>query len=304
MTYEQIESFLAIVTCGNISAAADHLYVSQSTISSRIQALEAELGIPLLLRQKGQRRVELTPYGESFISIAGQWAALWKDTQNMKSMMAVQTLRIACIDIINDYTFVPLFKSHMRNYPNIRLSLNTYHSHDLDPLIQSHEMDIGFGFRPSHYPDVLTKPIYREFIYLVCNKNSPYYDGISPSELDPRKEIFLHWGADYQQWHDSYWGSDVHPMLDVNIGALMGHYLDIEGSWALAPMSVIQTLCSSGELCWYKLVDGPAPRIVYQLTNRHPGAARQRAIEIFNEELHTFITESDSICGFEEWMLQ
>ncbi len=44
MTYEQIETFLTSITYGSISAAAKHLYVSQSTISSRIQQLEAELG--------------------------------------------------------------------------------------------------------------------------------------------------------------------------------------------------------------------------------------------------------------------
>lgn len=300
MTYEQIESFLTIVNYGNISAAADHLYVSQSTISSRIQALETELGVPLLLRQKGQRRVELTPYGESFISLAGQWAALWKDTQNMKSMAAVQTLRIAMIDVVNDYTFVPLFKSHMRKYSNIRLSLNTFHSHDLDPLIQAHTMDIGIGFRPSHYPDVVTRPIYKEAVYLVCSKDSPYYDGISPTELNPEKEIFLSWGPDFQQWHDSYWGSEVHPLLAVNNGALMRHYLDVEGSWALAPDSVVKKLCSLGNLTSHSLSDGPPPRVIYQLTNRHPGAARQQAIEIFNEELRAFIAENESITGYDE----
>ena len=53
MTYEQIETFLTAVTYGSISAAAKYLYVSQSTISSRIQQLESELGVQLLIRQKG-----------------------------------------------------------------------------------------------------------------------------------------------------------------------------------------------------------------------------------------------------------
>lgn len=38
MTYEQIETFLTIVTCGNITAAANELFVTQSTVSSRIKS--------------------------------------------------------------------------------------------------------------------------------------------------------------------------------------------------------------------------------------------------------------------------
>ena len=44
MTYEQIQTFLAVVSYGTISSAADALYVSQSTVSTRLQQLEEELG--------------------------------------------------------------------------------------------------------------------------------------------------------------------------------------------------------------------------------------------------------------------
>ena len=87
MTYEQIETFLTVVTYENISSTADYLFISQSTASSRIQLLEEELGTQLIIRHKGHRKIELTTYGEAFIPIASQWAALWKDTQNLKTAM-------------------------------------------------------------------------------------------------------------------------------------------------------------------------------------------------------------------------
>ena len=37
MTYEQIETFLTVVSRGSITAAASALFVTQSTVSSRIQ---------------------------------------------------------------------------------------------------------------------------------------------------------------------------------------------------------------------------------------------------------------------------
>ena len=60
--------------------------MTQSTVSSRIQALEKELDAQLLIRAKGKHTVELTSYGEAFVPIASQWTSLWKHTQSLKTM--------------------------------------------------------------------------------------------------------------------------------------------------------------------------------------------------------------------------
>lgn len=295
MTYEQVESFLAVVTCGNLSAAADYLYVSQSTISSRIQALEQELDAPLLIRQKGQRSIELTSYGEAFVPIAGQWSALWKDTQNIKRRGDVQTLRIASVDAVNNYTFVPLFKRHMQQYPDIRLSVNTFNSPEIHQIIQSRSMDIGYVFSRRHYPDLISTPVFQEPVYLICRADAPYYDGISPAELDPSREIYLRWGAEYQLWHDSHWSADIYPRITVNTGSMLRHFLDDAEAWALAPMSVNRAIYEAYGLVWHTMTDGPAPRICYQLTNRYSRASCQEAIEIFSQELAEFVAADENI---------
>lgn len=299
MTYEQVESFLAAVTCGNISAAADYLFVSQSTVSSRIQLLEQELGIPLLIRQKGHRSIELTSHGQSFIPIAEQWAALWKDTQNLKTMADIQTLHIASIDAINNYTFLPLFNQHMERYPNIRLSVNTFHSLEIHGLVQDRSMDMGFVFRQIRYPDVISKPVYCEQMYLICHKDSPYYDGIHPGRLDPGNEIFLQWGPDYQQWHDRHWDPALHALITVNTGSMLRHYLTKPGRWAIAPMSVIQAMDKPDQLARYCLEDGPEPRTCYQLTNRYSRTSRLEAIEIFDQEVEAFVARNPSLRKFD-----
>jgi len=303
MTYEQVESFLAAVTCGNISAAADYLFVSQSTVSNRIQLMEQELGISLLIRKKGHRTIELTSYGEAFIPIASQWAALWKDTQNLKSTADVQTLQIAAVDAVNNCTFLPLFHQHIERYPNIRLSINTFHSEEIHGLIQNRTMDIGFVFSQIRYPDIISRPVYRELMYLVCHKNSPYHAHIHPDELNPEDEIFLCWGPDYQQWHDRHWNPAVHSLITVNTGSMLQHYLNVPGRWAIAPMSVIQAFSTKNELTWYPMSDGPSPRICYQLTNRYSKSSRQASVEAFTKELDEFVENDPSICRFEDWML-
>ena len=61
MTLKQIEYYEAVCQTGNVTAAAQQLYVSRSVISRALQELEEELGIRLFLRSRDG--MELTEQG-------------------------------------------------------------------------------------------------------------------------------------------------------------------------------------------------------------------------------------------------
>ncbi|MGF1514170.1 MAG: LysR family transcriptional regulator [Elainellaceae cyanobacterium] len=61
----QLKAFWAVAQCGNFSAAAAELNVTQSTISHAIASLEAELGVVVLSR--GRHGATLTPIGEDLL---------------------------------------------------------------------------------------------------------------------------------------------------------------------------------------------------------------------------------------------
>ena len=52
MTIIQLEYLLAVANCGSFSAAAEHCFVTQPSLSMQIKALEEELGVVLLDRSK------------------------------------------------------------------------------------------------------------------------------------------------------------------------------------------------------------------------------------------------------------
>ncbi len=62
MELEQLRLFLAVAEARSFSGAARELFVSHSTTSRAVSALERELGKPLLLRRG--RTVSLNPAGE------------------------------------------------------------------------------------------------------------------------------------------------------------------------------------------------------------------------------------------------
>ena len=303
MNYEQIVTFLTVASYRNITAAANYLYLSQSTVSNRIQSLEEELGTHLLIRHKGIRNVELTSYGNAFIAIAEQWASLYKDTQALKHQENIQTLTIAAVDAVNAYTFVDLYNQLIQKNSSLKLKIHTHHSNEIHGLVESRVADIGFTFSRVNYPNVISKPVFRELMYLICHKDSDYHNNVRCEELSVDNEVYLNWGPDYYQWHIQHWTEEKYPLITVNTGNLLQHYLHKKNRWAIAPMSVIQALKGS-DIVYYKMKDAPPPRICYELTNRYPNFSHVEAINLFNEELFKHIKKNKSICEFEDWMLE
>lgn len=114
-----------------------------------------------MIRNKGQRSVELMNYGNAFIPLASQWDSLWKDTKNLKGIDNIQNLTVASIDAVNNYTFVSFFKEYIANHSHIRLDIRTHHSNEIYSLVEDRVVDIGFVYSRINYPDVVSKPIYK-----------------------------------------------------------------------------------------------------------------------------------------------
>lgn len=73
MTTLDIETFFAVLDHGTMTAAAEALFITQPTLTARIQALEAEVGAALFRRGKGQRHITLTEAGQRFLPLARRW---------------------------------------------------------------------------------------------------------------------------------------------------------------------------------------------------------------------------------------
>ena len=77
MNFKRLETFVWVATLGSFRKAAERQYTTQPAISSRIQALEEELGVKLFERDGGPgpvaltaKRKELLPYAEKLIFMA------------------------------------------------------------------------------------------------------------------------------------------------------------------------------------------------------------------------------------------
>lgn len=64
MLFRQIKYFAKVVEMNSFTEAAEECFISQSAMSQQIQALEADLGVELIIREN--RKFSLTPAGEYF----------------------------------------------------------------------------------------------------------------------------------------------------------------------------------------------------------------------------------------------
>ena len=70
MEIRNLESFIQVAALGSFTRAAESMGYTQSSVSTQIQNLESELGIPLF--ERINHSVKLTEKGKEILSLAHQ----------------------------------------------------------------------------------------------------------------------------------------------------------------------------------------------------------------------------------------
>lgn len=144
MEIRQIQYFLSIVDAGSFSAAADEHYVSQSSLSKKIIALEKELGLPLFDRSK--RKVSLTKAGEAFVEHARKINVAYKavvvDLNGYKS--DTDSFAIAAIPVITQYGITTYIAQFRETYPDLHFTLEEIDGINILPALEERRFDLVF----------------------------------------------------------------------------------------------------------------------------------------------------------------
>ncbi|MBS1161723.1 MAG: transcriptional regulator, LysR family [Proteobacteria bacterium] len=124
-TFKQISAFVNVSTRGSLSAAARSENVTPAIIGRRLDALEARLGVKLLIRTT--RKLTLTFEGQAFLEdcqkvlndLANAEAAV-----SLGSLRASGQLRVSAPSGFGRRHVAPLVGEFMRANPEVRVNLN------------------------------------------------------------------------------------------------------------------------------------------------------------------------------------
>ena len=144
MQIQQVHFFLAIVDHGSFSAAADKLYISQSSLSKNILALEKELGVQLFDRSR--RKVALTPAGQAFLPHARDLNEANKgmllDLAEFRSLPV--SFSIVAIPVLTQYGITTRIAQFKEAYPEIHFTLEEKEGSQILPALRANHYDLGF----------------------------------------------------------------------------------------------------------------------------------------------------------------
>lgn len=265
MNHLDLEAFLSVVKYGNLTRAAESLFISQPALTKRLLALEKELGCQLIVRGKGHKNISLTDSGKSLISIAHQYKSLDNELQTLKFKNTRKTFTICSSDGPHMYIFPKTYKDFINQYPEISLKLVTADYPQCFDAIQRQHADLAFTGADYYYKNIVSIPMYSEPMYFICRSDSNYPDTVSPDLLKACNAIYSPYSSDFTKWWDYWFRKDSKPFIEAHLIAQVEDFMlsfnkDI---WTIVPASVKNKFTKNPFLSTRKLVSPPPERIIY-----------------------------------------
>lgn len=243
MTQHEVDAFLTVCRRGSISRAAEELFISQSSLSARLKALEGELGCTLFQRQRGRHAVTLTEVGQRFYDLALQYQEL------LQKMYAVagegqEKLRVTSANSVGAYLLPPVYRRFLRRCPQVRLEVQEMDVDTMDGRLARQETDLALttldvaGKIPAH-------PLLSEELVFLCQKGASYPPVIQWQDLSVSREVFINWCDDFYLWHRSAFGGGNLPRITLETMEQLQFFLSQPDAWAVVPASVARSLQST-----------------------------------------------------------
>lgn len=171
---KQLEVFVTVAKLGSFTRAAQALYLTQSTVSAHIQALERALGGPLFQRS-ARRQVCLTWQGEAALPIAREVLDRCRTLEGIaRPCVEGETLYLAASTVPAQCLLPGLMAGFSRQRPGCRFRLRKGDSAQVHRLLEEGSAALGFAgaaLDPEHF---LYEPVLRDRLVLIT-ANTPRF---------------------------------------------------------------------------------------------------------------------------------
>jgi DNA-binding transcriptional LysR family regulator len=164
----QIEAFLEVARHQNLSRAAEALFVSQPTLTARLQSLESSLGEQLFVRTR--RGMRLTEAGEAFLPYAEHAVAALADGRERLGELrrgVAGRLVLGAPPTVSTYTLPALLARFSAAHPNVRLAVKTGTSEEILQMVLHDQVQLGI-MRSLHHTEIESVPLYTDALVLIA----------------------------------------------------------------------------------------------------------------------------------------
>ena len=243
------KTFIEIIETGSFFKASEQLHVTQSTISMRINALEANLGQKLFIRNKAG--VKPTPAGLKFYKYAVQITQSWQQAQLEVALPQGidKYLQFVCGYNFPQHIIINVLSHFCANNQQYATSLNFASDKDLALGVKSGEFDIAFSYNPQINNELRFCEAFQETLILVSKE---------PRDLmhwDPNY-VYVEYGKSFRDQHKLAYPIDETPKVTLYSGELALQYILKNGGSAYLRENSCQKHIRAKEL--YRVPNAPS----------------------------------------------
>ena len=152
--------FYATALAGNISKAANELFISQPAISQSIKKLEQSLDTALFVRSS--RGVQLTEEGEllfSHVKSAFRTLEAGEHQLRLRRELGMGHLRIGVSSTLCKYVLLPYLTDFVKLHPHIQVTIACQSTNHTLQMLEHEELDLGLTGRPEHLHGMKFYPV-------------------------------------------------------------------------------------------------------------------------------------------------
>jgi DNA-binding transcriptional LysR family regulator len=239
MNLSNIETFLAIAESGQMNRAAVHLHVTQSTVTTRLNSLESELGQTLFQRRKSG--TELTSAGFRFQRYAQLMVDTWRQARQETALPdnIETTFNLGCHPDLWRGLGVDLFEYLHDHHPQVAISAWSGEQPELDRWLGSGLIDAALCYTPASHENRSEYRLQSDRLMLVATR---------PRELmrwDP-DYIYVDGGEEFRKNHAASYPYGNTPTVTLASAGWACDYLLEKGGSGYLPLRLIEQYIDAG----------------------------------------------------------
>lgn len=175
MEIRQLQTFKTVADLNSFTKAAQTLQYSQASITSHIQQLEDQIGLPLFDRLGKQ--IQLTMAGQELYQYVIELLAVYSKIQHISpdNMTMKGEIRIGAAESITVYKLGKIISEYKKNYPDVTFLLMNDDCLPLRERLHSGEIDIAITLEPKvndHH--LITQVWSEEPLVFIGETNHPF----------------------------------------------------------------------------------------------------------------------------------
>ena len=176
MDFEQLQIFISVIDNGSFTKAAETMYISHSTTSRNVSALEESLGVKLLIRES--RGLKLTEAGKLLYR---EGKLLLEKTEELeRAVRNAESSEKGNVSVASIYLYSKelndLYGAFCSNYPDIVLGIYHHELSEVLGLVSRGEADAGVTFSyvlPRNEEEFEFRKVAEERFCVVCAEEHP-----------------------------------------------------------------------------------------------------------------------------------